>query len=488
VETRGDPLSAPRLSDATLGALKPGVARPAYDRGRLDIGVVHFGPGAFHRAHQGAYFDALAQSDPRWGISDVALRTPGVRDALVPQDGLFGLALLDEPTEWRVIGVVRELLVAAERPQKVFARLADPKTRLVTVTVTEKGYALAADGSLDLDHPDIRRDLAGGGAPRSAVGWIVEGLRRRRAVGLKPFVVASCDNLADNGRKLGAAVCAFAAEIDADLARWIAAEGRFPNSMVDAITPATDDDLRVRAAQALGLADAWPIQRERFSQWVMEDVFGPDGPDLARVGVTLSNDVAGFAEAKLRLLNGAHSTLAYLGLLRGQATVREAMDDAELADFVGVLMRDDIAATLRAPKGLDLDNYIGALLDRFRNGAVRHLLSQIAWDGSQKLPVRLLSTVRDAIAQGRPLERLAIPVAAWMRFVRAASKSGAAILDPMADTLARIGSAATGDASDVADYLALEPVFADLGSNPIFADAVTAAYRAIGDRGVLADA
>jgi fructuronate reductase len=478
--------TAPRLSNATLGALNPDVARPAYDRAAMEIGVVHFGPGAFHRAHQAVYFDDILAHDPRWGISAVALRTPGVRDALKPQDGLYGLALLDEHPSWRVVGAIGELLVAAEDPAPVFARLVRPQTWLVTLTVTEKGYALAGDGTLDFDHPDIRHDLANPGAPRSVVGWLAEGLGRRRAAALAPFTVVSCDNLAENGRKLAAAVGAFAARRDADLVRWIAGEVRFPSTMVDSITPATDDALRARAAEALGLSDAWPIQREAFSQWVVEDSFSEDAPDWASVGVTVTDDVAGYARAKLRLLNGAHSTLAYVGLLRGHETVREAMDDPALAAFVRGLMIEDIAPTLAPPRGFDGAGYIEALLTRFRNGALRHLLSQIAWDGSQKLPVRILATVRDDAAAGRPLAGLAVPVAAWMRFVRAMARGGEPLTDPLAGMLAEVGAATTGEgAHDVPTFLALDAVFGGESLPPAYEPALLAAYDALGDRGVL---
>jgi fructuronate reductase len=470
----------PRLSPAALKRAKPGVQIPGYDRNDTGVSVVHLGPGAFHRAHQAAYFDDLLHADPRWAISAVSLKSTGVRDALKPQEGLYALGLMDAEIRWRVIGAIREVLVAPEQPGAVFARLTAEATRLVTLTVTEKGYCLAGDRTLDFDHADVRHDLAYPSAPLSVVGWLAEALRRRRAAGLKPFTVLSCDNLADNGRKLGAAVAAFAGRFDPDLARWIEGEARFPRAMVDAITPATDDALRAAAAEALGLTDAWPIQREAFSQWVVEDVLGTDGPDLGSVDVTLTDDVSGFDRAKLRLLNGAHSSLAYLGLLRGHETVREAMEDAGLAEFVRSLMVEDIKPGLIAPRGLDLDRYIDDVLARFRNPSIRHLLSQIAWDGSQKLPVRLLGTVRDALAAGRPLERLAQPLAAWMRFIVDRARSGEPPVDPMAEALMRIGAACSGDAAhDVRRFLDLEPVFGrDLPASP-FRDALERAYASL---------
>ena len=469
-------MSAPRLSDATLAQAR--AIRPAYDRAATSIGIVHFGPGAFHRAHQAYYVDELLARDPSWSICEVALRSPGVRDALAPQDGLYTLAALDAQTSFRVIGAIGELRVASEDPEAVFARLAAPGVRAVTMTVTEKGYCLTAGGELDTGHADIVRDLANPRTPASLIGWLVEGLRRRREAGLEPFTVISCDNLADNGVRLKRGAVQYALELDPELARWIDDRGRFPRTMVDSITPATDDALRARVEAETGLADAWPIQREAFTQWVIEDVMGADAPDLGSVGVTLTNDVSGFERAKLRVLNGAHSTLAYAGSLAGYETVADAMRDERLAGFVEVMMRQDIAPTVQAPAGLDLDDYITAVLKRFRNPEIRHNLSQIAWDGSQKLPFRILGAVRDALAAGRPVDRLALPLAAWMRFVQRRAREGAALTDPMAGRLAELGRASTGDpAGDVGRFLELTAVFpADLAADPRLRGAIEAAY------------
>jgi fructuronate reductase len=477
-----DTLSRPlRLNAVSYPAAIPGVALPAYDRDKVTVGVVHFGPGAFHRAHQAYYFDQLLAADPRWGICAVSLKSPGVRDALQPQDGLYTLAQLDAETTFRVVGSILEVLVAPEDPPSVFARLAAPDTRMVTLTVTEKGYCLTGDGKLDTAHPDIVHDLAHPREPVSAVGYVVEGLRRRHQVGLPPYAVVACDNLADNGWRLKAAVVAFAEAIDPALAAWIAAEGRFPRTMVDSITPATDDALRARVETATGLTDAWPIQREAFTQWVVEDVLGDGAPDLASVGVTLTDDVRGFERAKLRLLNGVHSTIAYAGLLKGHETVFEAISDPELARIAEDLMVQDIIPTLTAPRGLDLLAYAQAILGRFRNPEIRHLLSQIAWDGSQKLPFRILGTVADALEAGRPVDRLALPLAAWMHFVRRRAADGEKIVDPLADRLVETASACTGDAkADVAAFLKLEPVFIrDLAGNAVFVAALEKAYAAL---------
>lgn len=461
-----------RLSNAALGSIDPRITRPAYDRGTILPGVVHLGPGAFHRAHQAAAFDTVLGHDPRWGITGVSLHSTAVADALTPQDGLYTLALLDETVSYRIVGSIGRVLTASDA-DAVLAALAAPHTRIISLTVTEKGYCLAGDGTLDGTHPGIARDLSGG-TPTTAIGWIVAGLAKRRRRSLAGVTILSCDNLSGNGRKLGAAIRTFAAARNPDLARWIEDQVRFPNTMVDSITPATDDALRARAATAIGLDDAWPIQRERFSQWVIEDDFAGERPELDRAGVTFARDVAGYEAAKLRLLNGAHSTLAYLGLGLGYASVATAMADTALARFIERLMREDIAPSLTSPTGFDTAAYIGTILKRFANPAIEHRLSQIAWDGSQKLPYRILDTLRDALRTGRPIDRLAVPVAAWLRFIERAAVAGDRIADPLADRLLAAGG-------DWRTIIGLRAVFGDLSDDPQFVTAVARAHHALAD-------
>lgn len=473
--------SPPRLGQAALAALPADVVRPAYARGATRIGIVHLGAGAFHRAHQAAYIDELLRHDPAWAICAVSLHSRGPRDALAPQDGLYTLVTLAEPRQLRVIGSIREVLCAQDQREAVLARLGDAGVRLVTLTVTEKGYCLAGDG-LDVAHPGIVQDLAAPQAPRSAIGYLVEGLRRRRERGLPPYTVLSCDNLPDNGGRLRRAVLQYAERIDPALAQWIGSKCAFPRSMVDSITPASDDTLRRRVTASLGFRDAWPVQREPFAQWVVEDRFCNGRPPLERVGVQFSDDIGGYDRAKLRLLNAAHSSLAYLGLLLGIERVSDAMRDPALAGFVVQLMRDDIRPTLPAIAGFDADGYIDAILQRFRNPAIQHRLEQIAWDGSQKLPVRLLGTLADALAAGRPIARLCLPVAAWMQFVRRRSRAGVSLVDPMAPVLAAAGLECNGEAShDVALFLALQPVFGALRSDPRVIRGLREAWTALGD-------
>lgn len=471
-------MSPTRLTEASLHAVRSGTILPTYDRAATRFGIVHIGPGAFHRAHQAYYVDTLLHADKRWAISALSLKSTGLRDALGPQQGLYTLIELGAAPRARIIGAIRELLVGATDAEKAFARLAARDTRIVSLTVTEKGYCLDARNTLDLKNPDIAHDLANPATPRSTIGWIVEALRRRRAQNVGAFTVLSCDNLPDNGAVLHRALVAFARETDADLAKWIGTEVVCPRTMVDSITPATDDALRKRSLELTGIIDEWPIQREPFTQWVIEDVPAMRDADWQSVGVTLAKDVGVYDRAKLRLVNGPHSTLTYLGLLRGHESVADAMRDEQLARFVELLMTEDLAPSLGAAPGFDVEHYISAVLARFRNPGIKHLLSQIAWDGSKKLPVRITPVIAEALEARRPIHRLVMPLAAWMRFIARQAKAGVAIVDPDARRLTEIGSACTGDArADVARFAACESVLpAALLGNENFRRELETAY------------
>jgi fructuronate reductase len=486
----GDARSFRRLSQRTLPHAAPEVLRPGYDRAGTSIGAVHFGPGAFHRAHQAFYFDRLLERDPSRAICAVSLKTSSLRDALTPQDGLYTLTELDAAPTLRVIGAIREVLVAMEDPAAVSRRLVAPATSLVTITVTEKGYCLDGAGALDLDHPDIVHDLRHPDAPRSLIGWLVRGLQLRHERGIAPYLVLSCDNLSDNGLTLQRAVLAFSARRDPVLTEWIGERTRFPRTMVDSITPATDSALRSSVAQALKLEDAWPVQRERFVQWVVEETDFTSQPDWTSVGVTLSRDVSAYERAKLRLLNGAHSTLAYLGLLAGLETVAQAMAEPALRAFIERLMIEDIQPTLAHPRREELTAYRQSILQRFENLSIRHQLAQIAWDGSQKLPIRLLGTTVDAIRARRPLSRLAVGIAGWMHFIRSRVATATPIVDPLREQLVACGQHATGDSRhDLPTFLNLPGVFpAGLSRNAEFVQALGVAYDLIAARGPLAAA
>lgn len=457
------------LSRAALAPLPATVTRPGHDPAAIRTGVVHFGPGAFHRAHQADVFDRVLDSDPRWGIAAVSLRSAGTVDALKAQDGLYTLAVIDREPSTRIIAAHSDAIGPGEGA-RLRTLLADPAVKLATSTVTEKGYCLGADGSLDFNHPDIVHDRARPAEPASVIGWIVSGLADRRAAGSAPFAMLCCDNMTGNGGKLRRACVALAREWDAGLADWIEGEVAFPDSMVDSITPASDPAFLAKIAAELGIEDKAAVQRERFTQWVLQRFDLADGPDLAGAGVTLTNDVQGYEQAKLRILNGAHSSLAYIGLALGHETVFEAVSDPALGGFASRLMHDDIAGSLKPVEGLDVQGYADAVFDRFRNPAIRHLLSQIAWDGSQKLPYRLLDTVRDRLAAGQDVTRLAVPVAAWIAFLHRKATLGETITDPLAEVLA--GAATNADPA--AAVLALRQVFPEaLAEDARFRDAVT---------------
>lgn len=483
---------SPRLSLSTLTDLPAAVARPAYDIAAAEVGVVHLGVGAFHRAHQAAYLDAiLSHGHTGWAICGASLRSPGTSDALDPQDGLYTLAERSGAGDkLRVIGSLRRLLVAPRDPEALLSAMCDPRVRIVTLTVTEKGYCHdPASGTLDEAHPDIRADLANPHRPVSAPGYLVEALARRRAAGIAPFTVLTCDNLPANGKTVARVTARLAALRDDDLGRFVAGEVAFPSTMVDRIVPATTDDDRALVAAGLGMEDAWPVMAEPFSQWVVEDRFPLGRPPLEEVGVELVSDVEPFEHMKLRLLNGAHSTLAYLGYLAGHATIAETMAVPAFARLVARLQDEEVTPTLHLPAGVDVAAYKRALRERFANPALRHRTWQIAMDGSQKLPQRLVATARDRLAAGAPIPLLALGVAGWMRYVTGLDEQGNAIdvRDPLATRLKAVADEAGPDAARLASaLLSVREVFADLGADPRFAGPVRDALARIMARGAAA--
>jgi fructuronate reductase len=451
---------------------------------RPGVGIVHLGLGAFVRAHVAVYVaEAMARAGGDWGIVGVSLVTPTQRDRLAPQGFAYTAVELGPDGETpRVIEVVEDVLVAPEDPEAVLAAMADPQVRIVSLTVTEKGYCHApATGRLDLAHPDIVHDRAAPDAPRSAPGFLVAALARRRAAGVAPFTVVACDNLPGNGRLLRGVVLALAGLVDPGLAGWIAAEGAFPSTMVDRIVPATEPEDVLRLARRTGVLDLAPVLHEPFRQWVVEDEFvGGARPDLAAVGVELVADVTPFETMKLRCLNGTHSALAYLGYLAGHETISDTVADPAFAGYCRRLWRAEILPTVTAPPGVDLAGYVEALGARYANPAIRHRTWQIAADGSQKLPQRLLATIADARAAGLATPGLALAVAAWMRYVGGTDERGAPIdvRDPLAGRLRALCDGAGGPEARVAALLAVGEVFpAALAEAPDFRAAVTAASR-----------
>ena len=480
-----------RLGDATLHALPADVARPDYDRAGVATGIVHLGVGAFQRAHQATYTEAaLAAGDRRWGIVGASLRSPAVRDQLKPQDGLYTLSVRGADGErLQVIGALQDVLVAPEDPEALLHRLVDPAVRIVTLTVTEKGYCHdPATAALDEAHPDIVHDLANPALPRSVPGFLVEALRRRRAAHTHAFTVLCCDNLPHNGRTVAAIVTRFAALRDLELAGYIRNEVAFPSTMVDRITPATTDADRTAIAARLGMEDAAPVVTEPFSQWVIEDRFPQGRPDWSIAGAEFVTDVAPYENMKLRLLNGAHSTLAYLGYLAGYETVSDTMKDTNYRRLAEGVM-DHAAATLKMPPGADVAAYKRALIERFENPALRHRTWQICMDGSQKLPQRLLGSIRDRRVADAPIDRLVMGVAGWMRYVTGIDEHGKPIdvRDPLSGRLRAIADQAGLDAARLAPALLdVREIFGDLGADPRFRTAATDALARIIARGAKA--
>ena len=430
---------------------------------RPGVGIVHLGLGAFYRAFGAVYVaEAMAASGGDWGIVGVSLKNPTTRDALAPQNWAYTSVTLAENDEsTKVIDVLENVLVAPENPAAVLEAMADPGVRIVSLTVTEKGYCHnPATGALTVDHPDIAHDLQQE-MPRSTPGFLVRALARRRAAGVPPFTVLSCDNLPENGALVRQIVLNFAHLIDPSLAQWIGENGRFPATMVDRITPATTSADIARVTAVTGLYDSAPVLHEPFRQWVIEDNFVRDmRPDFNAVGVEMVKDVSRFEQMKLRMLNGSHSALAYLGYLAGHETISDTVADPAFAAYVRQLWAE-IMPVVRAPQGFDLQVYAQALMERYANPKIRHRTWQIAMDGSQKLPQRLLGSLEANIAAGKPVPGLCLAVAAWMYYVGGIDQTGQPIdvKDPMAEKLRAISDASTTPVDKVAALLSLSEIF-----------------------------
>lgn len=412
-----------RIAPETIDRLAPDLSRFAYDRLAQRIGIVHFGLGAFHRAHQAWYTDlAMSGGERDWGISGVSLRSPAVAEQLNPQGGLYTLTERGGgEARTRVIGAVHEALVGAADRARVVERIAAPECRIVSFTVTEKGYARAADESLDFAL-----------AQASFYPLLAEALALRCERGLPGVTLLSCDNLSDNGRQVERLVRDWLALREPGLVEWFENECACPNSMVDRIVPATTEADLADVEARIGLRDEGAVFAEPFSQWVIEDRFAGPRPGWDKVGAELVTDVAPYEIAKLRMLNGAHSALAYLGLERGHEFVDQAVADPVLRPLVEQLMGREAATSFAPAVGQDLEGYADALLDRFANPALKHRLAQIAMDGSQKIPQRWLAGLAVHQLRGELCEAILTALAAWLRHVR----GGPLVNDPLASELA----------------------------------------------------
>ena len=465
-----------RLCERNLSLLPADVQRPLYDRSRIVGSIVHLGMGAFHRAHQAMFTDAvLASGDLSWGIIGASLFSADKKQAMLSQDCLYALAEMGADSERvKVIGSIVGVFGGAEDVGALLERMSDAVTRIVSITATEKGYYLdSASGKLQLQAPEIVADLATPERPQTILGLIVRSLEKRRAAGIAPFTVLSCDNLPNNGKLVKAAVLAFAreweAESDTGLAAWIEAEVAFPCTMVDRITPATTEADRRHVNERIGMEDACSVVTEEFVQWVIEDRFTLGRPDWNLGGAIFSNEIERWENMKLRCLNGSHSTLAYLGQLTGRETVAEAMRLPLITDVLDALW-GEIRELLHAPEGVNTGDYVDSLKRRFRNPALKYRTTQIASDGSQKLPPRLLAPLRERLARGLASPAIATAIAAWIHFaVKTAHTPGGVLNDPLsAEILERAGhSVEAGKIID--DLLSIERIFdRDLPVNAAF--------------------
>lgn len=468
----------PRLSRAVLHRSFPAIRGLSYDPAGITAGIVHIGPGAFHRAHMARYVHALMSRGEAmdWGIIGAGLTSADarVRDALISQDGLYTLIERDDDgASAQIVGSIVDVL-GPEDIGVILDRIDTPGVRIVSLTVSENGYCLdAKTGGLDFAHPAIVADLAEPRMPTSAIGVLVEAYRRRRAADRPAFTALSCDNLPGNGGLLRRAVLDFAAEVDPGLVDWIEAHGRFPATMVDRITPVTHPADVETFEREYGLADAWPIFCEPFTQWVIEDDFADGRPNWEAVWVQFTTDVEPFEQMKLRLLNASHLALASLGWLAGHRMVAEAMRAPELQRYIHALMAEETAPTLPAELPVDLTAYQDQLVRRFSNRTLKDTIERINTDASINL---LLNPIRDRLAVGAPIPRLALAVAAWVRRLALIGDGVLAVRHPLGGQLTACARAAYPDPTPV---LAMTEVFGDLSCNAEFISAVTNASRGL---------
>ena len=459
---------------------------PVYDRNNLAPRIVHLGFGAFHRAHQGVYADILATEHfSDWGYYEVNLIGGEQQIAdLQQQDNLYTVAEMSADA-WtaRVVGVVKKALhVQMDGLETVLAAMCEPQIAIVSLTITEKGYFHSpATGQLMLDHPMVVADVQNPHQPKTATGMIVEALARRKAAGLPAFTVMSCDNMPENGHVMRDVVTSYAQAIDVKLAQWIEDNVTFPSTMVDRIVPAVTEDTLAKIEQLTGVRDPAGVACEPFRQWVIEDNFVAGRPEWEKAGAELVSDVLPYEEMKLRMLNGSHSFLAYLGYLAGYQHINDCMEDEHYRHAAYTLMLQEQAPTLKV-QGVDLQDYANRLIERYSNPALRHRTWQIAMDGSQKLPQRMLDSVRWHLAHDSKFDLLALGVAGWMRYVGGVDEQGnpIEISDPLLPVIQKaVQSSAEGKAR-VQSLLAIKAIFGDdLPDNSLFTAKVTEAYLSL---------
>ncbi len=467
------------LSSGTLPLLDAPVSTPGYDRAQVRAGIVHLGVGGFHRSHQAMYLDRLMEQGQAldWGICGVGV-LPGDRrmaEVLAAQDCLWTLVVTpaDGVPDVRVIGSMVEYLLAPDDPEAVVERMTDPAIRIVSLTVTEGGYNIGAvTGEFDGKEAGVRADLVPGAVPRTSFGLVTEALVRRRERGVPPFTVLSCDNIPGNGDVARRSFAAFAALRDPDLGEWVAREVPFPNSMVDRITPATTDAHRADLARRFGVEDGWPVVCEPWTQWVLEDRFSCGRPPLEDAGVQVVDDVEPYELMKLRLLNGSHQALGYLGTLAGFAFMHDVSRDPLFRDFLRTYLEREAAPTLPPVPGIDLAAYRADLLDRFGNPNLADTLARLCAESSDRLPKFVLPVLRANLASGGPIDGAVAVLAGWARYAEGVGEDGEPIevVDPLRD---RLMAAARRQAEEPLAFVSDRGLFGDLVDDERF----TATYR-----------
>ena len=468
----GSSLTNSHLNRASLANISANVQKPSDAVLGAGVGIVHLGLGAFHRAHQAIYTeDAIDASGGDWRIVGVSMRGAGVRDGMQAQDCLYSVTERAEGIEdARIVGAVADVLFALEDPAKVIDLIASPTVHVVTLTVTEKGYSHdPATGALMVQLPEIVNDLDLTNPPKTALGYVVRGLKARFDAGHGPINMISCDNLPDNGRIFEGLVLEFCQHAVPEIVSWVKDNVAFPCTMVDRIVPAATDEALDASSTALGVRDDMALQTEPFKQWVIEDKFTAPRPKWEKAGAQIVKDVAAYEAMKLRLLNGSHSTIAYLGYLGDHKTVSDAMAVPVFKSFVRQLMDEEVTPTLDIPKGFDVTQYKDDLLARFSNPTLAHKTWQIAMDGSQKLPQRLLDTLYQNMKAGKSNAATGLAVAGWMQYVGGVDDQGEAIdvSDPYADELAQVHKQSDGDVGKIVDgFLAIEKIFGPIEDQP----------------------
>jgi mannitol 2-dehydrogenase len=479
------------LSNATLSDLKD-LTVPSYDRSRLSAGIVHFGVGGFHRAHEAMYLDRLMTEGKAhdWAICGVGVMPADqrMRDVMAAQDGLYTLVVKapDGTLSARIIGSIKEYLYAPDDPWAVVERMASPDVRIVSLTVTEGGYNFnAVSGEFDADNPDVRHDLHPGAAPVTTFGLITAALARRRERGVPAFTIMSCDNIQGNGHAARRSFVAFATLFDADLGAFVENHVAFPNSMVDRITPGTTDEDRDEVRKRFEVEDAWPVVCEPFTQWTLEDVFPLGRPPFDDAGVQVVADVEPYELMKLRLLNASHQALCYFGYLAGYRLVHEVAQDPLFAGFLLAYMDREATPTLEPVPGIDLAEYKHQLIERFSNAQVKDTVARLCAESSDRIPKWLLPVVRHNLETGGEILRTAAVVASWARYAEGTDEQGRPIevVDRLRDTLV---PAAQRQHDDPLAFLRNRDVFGDLIDNERFVSAYLAVLSSLHDKGARA--